>query len=214
MNRAASRRANAVIVKSREMASVLNGLDPHVIPNGVDMIRFSPIDRHLARERLGWQESGHVALFASCPDFPNKGFPIAEGAVNHAARALGQRVELKVLWNIDPDRVSLYMSAADALILASQQEGSPNVVKEALACELPVVATAVGDLPELLAGLRGCHVCARTPVALGNALALALPSGRLTSGRETLTRLRLDEDSVATRIVALYHEVLGSGART
>lgn len=207
-NRFASRRANAVIVKTREMASALTGVDPHVIPNGVDMVRFSPVERSTARERLGWPREGLVALFPGCPDFPNKGYDIARSAVSHAARVLGRTVDLKVLWNVDPDAVPLYMSASDAMILASQQEGSPNVVKEALACEVPVVATAVGDVPELLAEAIGCHVCARTPDALGNALALALPLGRLVCGREILTKLGLDEDSVATRVVALYHAVL------
>jgi glycosyltransferase involved in cell wall biosynthesis len=216
MNQFAARRASAVIVKSREMASVLEGLNPHVIPNGVDLTRFSPVERSIARDRLGWPQERLVALFPGCPGFPNKGHAIAVQAVDHAARLLGQAVELKVLWGVDPDAVPLYMSASNAMILASKQEGSPNVVKEALACELPVVATAVGDVPELLAGVDGCHVCERTSEALGNALALALalPLGRLAGGREALKRFRLDEDSVATRVVALYHRVIeGRGAR-
>jgi glycosyltransferase involved in cell wall biosynthesis len=213
MNRIASRRASAVIVKSREMASVLPGLNPHVIPNGVDMTRFSVIDRTVARDRLGWSREGLVALFPGCPDFPNKGYNVAKHAASHAARLLGRNVELKVLWNINPEEVPLYMSASDGMILASKQEGSPNVVKEALACELPVVATAVGDVPALLSEADGCYVCDRNPQALGDALARALPVGRLACGRIILTKLRLDEDSVATKVVALYHAVIeGRGA--
>lgn len=211
MNRLATRRAGAVIVKSREMASVLSGLNPRIIPNGVDMIRFSPVERLTARQRLGWPAEGLVALFTGSPKFPNKGYDIAKGAVTHAARVLGRPVELRVLWGVDPDDVPAWMSASDALVLASQQEGSPNVVKEALACELPVVATAVGDVPELLAQANGCRVCARTPTALGEALALVLRGGRLTCGRAILTKLRLDEDSVATEVVALYHAVIEGG---
>jgi glycosyltransferase involved in cell wall biosynthesis len=210
LNRFASERSNAVIVKSREMASVLTGLNPHVIPNGVNMTRFSPVERLAARARLGWPEEELVALFPGCPTFPNKGYDIAKDAVSHAIRILGRSIELKVLWGVAPDDVPLYMSASNAMILASRQEGSPNVVKEALACELPVVATAVGDVPDLLADAVGCHVCDRTAVALGEALAKALILGRLTCGRTILTKLGLDEDSVATRVIALYHAVLAS----
>lgn len=210
MNRFACRRASAVIVKTREMESVLTGVEAHVIPNGVDMIRFSPVERLTARERLGWPREGLVALFPGCPDFPNKGYNIARIAVSHAARLLARPVELKILWDVDPDDVPLHMSASNALVLASKQEGSPNVVKEALACELPIVATAVGDVPELLADASGCHVCTRAPAALGDALALALPLARLACGRQILTKLQLDEDSVAVRVVALYHAVMES----
>jgi glycosyltransferase involved in cell wall biosynthesis len=171
------------------------------------MTLFRPADRASARERLGWPNDGLVALFPGCPDFPNKGYDIACNAVSHAARILGRTVELKVLWNVAPDDVPLYMAASNAMILASQQEGSPNVVKEALACELPIVATAVGDVPELLSDAIGCHVCARTPSALGDALAAALPFGRLTCGRAILLHRALDEGSIAKRLIALYHAV-------
>lgn len=214
LNQYAARRANALIVKTAEMATMLPDLNVQIIPNGVDMTRFAPTDRLAARHRVGWPRDGLIALFPGCPDFPNKGFDIASAAIAHASKILGRPVETRVLWNVDPDDVPAYMSASDAMILASKQEGSPNVVKEALACELPVVATAVGDVPELLSGADGCYVCARTPEALGEALARALPLGRLTCGREILMKRRLDEDSVAARVVALYHSVIdGGGAR-
>jgi glycosyltransferase involved in cell wall biosynthesis len=208
INRMAARLAAAVIVKSRQMAEVLDGMPVHLVPNGVDLATFQPIERREARARLGWPLDGIVALFPGNPRFPNKGFTIAREAADRAADLLGAPVELRVLWNVAPERVAWVMSACDAMILASRQEGSPNVVKEALACQLPVVATRVGDVPEVLGGLEGCWLCDRTPESMGPALSKALTSGRLRAGRERLIDRGLDDATVAKRIVGIYDEVL------
>jgi glycosyltransferase involved in cell wall biosynthesis len=210
LNRAAARRADAAIVKSDGMAAVIADARPHVVPNGVDMTRFVVRDRIDARLQLGWDPEARIALFPGCPAFANKGYDVATAAVARATDRLGAPVELKVLWDVAPSDVPAHMAAADAMVLASEQEGSPNVVKEALACELPIVATPVGDVPQLLADSPGCYVRPRTPEALGDALAEALVQGRLTCGRALLIARRLDEESIAKRVVALYHAVLRS----
>ncbi|HEX4823518.1 MAG TPA: glycosyltransferase [Candidatus Polarisedimenticolaceae bacterium] len=208
LNQMAARLASSAIVKSAEMASMLEGVDPFVIPNGVDLDAFAPIDREEARRRLGWPTDRLIALFPGNPDFPNKGYSVFAGAAATAADILGQPVETRVLWGIQPDLVPIVMSATDALVLASQTEGSPNVVKEALACELPVVATRVGDVPWLLDGAEGCFLTDREPGPMGRALARALSCGRLNCGRRILRERGLDDASVARRIVAVYDGVL------
>src|ERR671934_218541 len=90
-------------------------------------------------------------------------------AVEHARTLRGNGLQLVPLAGIAPERMPLHMSAADALILTSYSEGSPNVVKESMACNLPVVSVPVGDVPERLADVTGCAIRPRDPAALGDA---------------------------------------------
>jgi glycosyltransferase involved in cell wall biosynthesis len=104
--------------------------------------------------------------------------------------------------------VLLYMNACDVLLMTSFSEGSPNVVKEAMACNLPVVSVLVGDVPELLAGIKGCVMCPREAEALGAALVQVLRDGQRSAGRLALQRKGLDQESVARKIMTVYAEVL------
>jgi glycosyltransferase involved in cell wall biosynthesis len=94
------------------------------------------------------------------------------------------------------------------MVLASYHEGSPNVVKEAMACNLPIVSVPVGDVPERLAGIAGCAICPRDPAALGDALLQVLRDGKRTTGRCALQAAGLDQDAVARKILAIYEDVL------
>jgi glycosyltransferase involved in cell wall biosynthesis len=199
---------DAVIVKSAEMAQVVAPVRAHIVPNGVDFQTFRPMESAAARAELGWTDDKGYVLFAGCPDNPRKGFPLARAAAMSASRRMGQPLELVPLWGVAPDRVPLYMNACRALVMTSLWEGSPNVVKEAMACNLPVVSVPVGDVPELLDGVEGCAVGPRDADALGALLAQVLADGRRSEGRAALERKGLDLESVARRVVGIYEEVL------
>ncbi len=146
--RLASRWADQVIVVSRAMAQALAPLPSHVIPCGVDLELFRPGDRATARAQLGLDPERPLVLFAG--DLrPEKRYPLAQAAVARL-REMGVDAELITLTGQPHDRVPLYMQACDALILTSTHEGSPMVVKEAMACNLPVVSVAVGDVAEVI----------------------------------------------------------------
>jgi len=100
------------------------------------------------------------------------------------------------------EELALAMSAADVLLLPSFHEGSPNVVKEALAAGLPVVAAPVGDCAERLAGVTPGAVVAREPEAFASAVEAVLASGERSNGREKVAHLELS--GVARRILAVY----------
>jgi len=105
-----------------------------------------------------------------------------------------------------------YMNACDALVFTSVQEGSPNAVKEALACNLPVVSVAVGDVPLRLRGVSECEVCADDgPETIAAALERVLRSGRRSNGRDALTDL--DESSLTAKVIDVYRSVLTTTPR-
>jgi teichuronic acid biosynthesis glycosyltransferase TuaC len=202
-----ARVAAATITMSDEMARRLPRSARsrnHVIPNGVDLEQFVPIPRAEARARLGWDHDRPVVLFAANPDVATKNHALAEAA---CARAREQvpGLELFVAANVPPDDIPTYMSAADALALTSRSEGSPNVVKEAMASELPVVATRVGDVEVRLDGVAGCSVRPPEPDAFAAGLVAAIRHGRTPEARDRVAEVSLE--SVARAVRAIYDDV-------
>jgi glycosyltransferase involved in cell wall biosynthesis len=190
------------------MAEIVVPVKAHIVPNGVDLQVFRPMDSREARAALGWPENKRYVLFPSCPDIIRKGFPLAEAVVMRASTHVTEPLELVSLCKVSSDQVPLYMNACDALLLTSFWEGSPNVVKEAMACNLPVVSVPVGDVTELLNGVRGCAVCPRDVEALAQALSKVLVDMQRTDGQAAVKRKGLDLESVARKIVKIYEKVL------
>jgi len=205
LSKVAARRAEGVIVKTEEMRRVLRDVrDVHVIPNGVDLARFAPESREAARAALGWPAEGRVLLFAAHPRETRKNFPLAEAT----ARALAERLpDVRLVAFHDHPQADLVraMNAADVLLLPSQHEGSPNVVKEAMAVGLPVVSAPVGDCAELLRDVTPSFVVPRTVEAFVDATAAVLATGGRSNGRDVIER-RLSIDAVAMRVLAVYEQ--------
>ena len=195
------------ITKSREMQAALPPTVRSrntVLPNGVDTALFVPMDRTAARRELGWGSKERVALFAANPRVARKRFWLAEAAVERARRILPD-LRLEAVRGLTPDRMPLLMNAADCLLLTSSIEGSPNVVKEALMCNLPVVATPAGDVEELLEGVAPSYVCPASETALSEALINCLQEPRRSNGREVSGRL--DSRVVADSLLKLYTQL-------
>ena len=208
------RAAAATITKSVEMERALPpGVRPrnHVIPNGVDLERFRPIPRSEARSRLGWDQDEPTAIFVGNPEIAVKNFALAE-EVHRRLAPSRPGLRLRVAASVRPEDVPVWMSAADALLFTSRAEGSPNVIKEAMASELPIVATPVGDVPERLDGVAGCHVCPPDPEVLAAGLSEALDHGRAPEARQAVAPLGLD--AVARRVVGIYERVLAGSNGT
>ena len=203
--RMVSRVADKSIVVTEEIKRSIGLESSIVIPCGVDFDAFKPMDRRLAREQLGLPADKKLVLFVGNYPERRKRFDIAEDAVAQL-KAKGMDLELVVAYKQVYEKVPVYMSACDAMVLASEREGSPQVVKEALACNLPVVSVDVGDVPEVLAGVRECHVSPRDPTSVAERLALILDRCERSDGREKTRRYELG--SIAKRIVKVYEEVL------
>lgn len=202
-----SRLVSATLTKSRQMQAALPAPKREanaVVPNGVDRELFAPRDRDVARAELGWGAEERVALFAGDPAVARKRHWLALRACEDASVALGP-VRLHVASRVGPEEMPVLMSAADCLLFTSSIEGSPNVVKEALMCDLPVVSTRVGDVPELLDGVEPSWLCDADPESLGTALAECLREPRRSNGRQRSAGLA--SERTAARILALYEQV-------
>lgn len=203
LSRRCARRADAVIVMSRAMAGAI-GTDCHVIPHGVDLDLFRPLPRGPARDAIGWERGVTQVLFPYAAKREMKDFPRAERVVDAVRSRFDGEIALQTLHGVDHARMPLYLNAADALLLTSKSEGSPNSVKEAMACNLPVVATDVGDVRERLAGVDASHVC-RDDAELRAGLLDVLARGEPSTGRAAVASLGVER--MGERIRAVYDSV-------
>ncbi|MGM0717707.1 MAG: glycosyltransferase [Halobacteriota archaeon] len=195
--------ADAVIVMSDEMNDAVD-VEANVIPHGIDFDLFEPIPRAEARREVGWNAEKKHVLFPYDPDRDVKDFPRAERIVDAAANWMNKDVTIQPVYDVPHERVPLYINAADAFLMTSKWEGSPNAVREALACNLPIISTDVGDVAERLNGVSHSHVC-ENDQELVNALVSALAAGERSDGRDSgnvssLTNMR-------ERILDIYESV-------
>lgn len=199
-----ARLVSAVIVKSREMKSKLRLASAYVIPNGVDLNLFHPMDRVAARRTLGLDLHKKFVLFPYNPNEERKRFDLIEAAVASARESIPE-LEILHVRGVPGDRMPLYMNAADVLVLASLAEGSPNAVKEAMAANLPVVSVNVGDTADLIGETEGCYLVPREAQAIAARIVEVCRRGTRTRGREWIARLSME--NVATQIVEVYAQV-------
>lgn len=204
--RFAARHADEVIVVSEHMSALIDhGVVPHVIPSGLNLDLFRVMPQQEARQAAQLPLNKKLVLFVGNPDLARKRYGLARETVNRLAQRVP--VELVLGWGVPHDRMPYLMNAADALIFTSLQEGSPNAVKEALACNLPVVSVPVGDVAERLRGVSGCELVADDdPDALAAALERVLQRGGRSNGRTVVANL--DERLIAERVIDVYSRAL------
>jgi teichuronic acid biosynthesis glycosyltransferase TuaC len=203
----AALRAAAIFCVSRQVRERLwwHRARAGILPSGVDAGVFRPRPRDEARAELGWDAAERVVLFNGSNRSPGKRLDLAEAASAAAARRLpGVRLEV-LSGSVPAGRIATYMNAADCLLMTSDHEGSPNVVKEALACDLPVVSVDVGDVRERVAGVTPGAVVERDPERLGEALVEVLRAPRRSDGRGAIEAVRTER--IAEQILAAYRRV-------
>lgn len=209
LSRRAARRAQAIVCKSEELRAALpNRADrarAHVVPNGVDTTRFAPGDRAAARRRLGIPSSDRVVLFPHTPAVARKRLDLAQAAMARLA-ARGTNARLWLVSGVAHSAMPEHYRAADCLLLTSDQEGSPNVVKEALCCDLPVVSVDVGDVRKWIELGPGSVLVGRDPEAIAVGVERVLSNGRATDGAKI--REELAAERTAHRLMAIYREAI------
>jgi teichuronic acid biosynthesis glycosyltransferase TuaC len=198
---------NKTIVKSEDMKKKINISDAYIIPNGVNTNIFSPISKNEAREKLNWPLNEKIILFAADSNRKEKNWKLAEEAL----KLMKLEAEAKFLNNISFNEVVYYYNAADVILLTSLWEGSPNVIKEAMACNKPIVCTNVGDVKWLFSNTDGNYVTEFDHQDVSTKLTIAIDFSQnitYTQGRKRLFELGLDSESVAQRIIDLYYEII------
>jgi glycosyltransferase involved in cell wall biosynthesis len=174
-----------------------------VIPCGVDIALFKRQEKGIARERLGFSENEKIILFAGA--FENK---VKNARLAHQAVSLmGNNIRLIELKGYSRNEVALLMSAADTLLMTSFTEGSPQVVKEALSSDCPVVSVDVGDVGEILNEIPGCFICRYDPEDIAGKLKEVFNITNV-KGRSHIMRLGLDSDNIANKILHIYQQII------
>ena len=194
---------NRIIVKSEDMKNSLKISNVAIIPNGVDFKKFRPLDRIKALKIVNWHSSKKHILFAANPKRPEKNYKLAKAAFDLLDT---KTIELHHLEDIPNEKMPYYFNASDVIILTSLWEGSPNVIKEAMACNIPIVATDVGDINKVIGNTRGCYIVENSPKDVSERLLDALKFNRKTNGREAIGYL--DSTKTARKIKKIYNSVI------
>jgi glycosyltransferase involved in cell wall biosynthesis len=195
---------DACIVKSSQMLRLLQtNSHNYLIPNGVDINLFKPLDKAECMRKIGYNPSMKHILFLADPSRREKNYNLAAEAVKN----LGEiKAELHVIHDVPYEDIPVYMSASDVLLLTSLHEGSPNVIKEAMACNLSIVATPVGDVPEVINEIPGCFITKFDASEIAEKLKDALSFIGKTGGRDKI--LQISSSEIALRIIELYKKLL------
>ena len=204
----AGRGARRLVVQSREMLEALPTPlrdRARVLPMGVDLERFRPRSREECCRELGLDPKRKRILFLGGRTLAVKRFSLAAASVMIVHRH-ERSADLHVVEGEPPERIPLHMNASDVLLLTSRHEGSPMVVKEALACGLPVVSVNVGDVAERLEGVRGCYVVEAEPEWMAGSLERVLGSDARIDGQAAVAELSLPR--VAQRLLEVYREAV------
>lgn len=200
-----------IIVKSEEMARTFGRPLKHlsVIPNGVDMDDFCLVDKESAWRHIPWNEPGNHEMkhvfFVSNPNRNEKNYALAERAVKALNRP---DVRLTAIHSLAIAELKYYYAVADVIIMTSFHEGSPNVIKEAMASNCNVVCTHVGDVKAIFGEQPNCWITSHELEEVVAALREALQRPRIENqSRNFILSIGLDEASIAQRIDDIYQKL-------
>lgn len=176
-----------------------------IIPCGVDVSIFKIMDHSKCKKKYNLNHKINV-LFASTFDNKIKNFNLAKKSLELLKNYDIEIVELK---GFSREDVAQLLNAVDLLLLTSNSEGSPQIIKEAMACGCPIVSTDVGDVKWIVEGTDGCYVCKHDPYDISQKIVMALKFKEIrTNGPKRIFLLGLNNECIAKRIIEVYKNVL------
>ncbi len=193
--------ARSIFISS-ELARKLNVKNPIIIPCGVDFSIFYPVDRKIARQKLNFPLKANLVLFSSSFSNTVKNYPLAKEALSKITNNNIKLVELK---GYSRDEVALLMNAVNVVLLTSFSEGSPQFIKEAMSCNVPIVSVDVGDVRNVINNTDGCYIAERSPLDLSLKIQKALDFNNRTNGRQLMEKY--DNIKTAKRIITVYYSI-------
>jgi teichuronic acid biosynthesis glycosyltransferase TuaC len=213
LSQLAALRARRIVCVSAALRNRLWWRRPsvRVLPTGVPASEFRPRSRNLARRKLGWPEGVPVVLFNAGQDPRIKRLDLAFAAVA-MARLRVPELRLETLdGSAPPASMPTLMNAADCLLVTSDFEGSPAVVQEGLASNLPIVSVEVGDVRERIEGVSNTRLVGRDPEAIAGALAEMVARPLRSDGRKKVAEVSLD--AIAERVHQIYLDCMQERTR-
>lgn len=211
LSKISAKASDAIIVKSTNLYQALskkNQKRTSIIPNGVNLSVFKINDKEESRKSLGWNQGDKIVVFnpSSGANRAVKNLPLAQETIVQVNKKIG--VKLELIENKTPEEVRLMMNAADAILVTSLHEGSPNIVKEAMAVNLPVITVNCGDVKERLRGVSNSYVVPTYDAdQLADKLKLVLKADARSNGREVLQEQGLNTDAVRDKILSIYQKI-------
>ena len=184
--------------------------ESNIIPYGLDLNKFYTVDKQAARQQLQWPEKYKYIFFASRFDRIEKNAQLAFDAIEILEKR-GTKIKLIEFRNIRAELLNFYYNASDLFILTSIREGSPQSIKEAMACNCPIISTDVGDVRKLIGSTEGCYITSFDPADIAEKLKSALEFAAIkdrTNGRSRIVDLGLDSETIAGNILKVYEKML------
>lgn len=193
-----------IFVSERNVAIAKPMRNYSLIPCGVDLTAVQLTDKAMAREKMHITQDIKYVLFAG--SFSNA---VKDPELAKQTLALLPGVELKELRGYNREEVNLLMCGADAFLMTSKTEGSPQVIKEAMACGCTIVSIDVGDVRERTDGIDGCYVASsRDPQELALLLEKAMSFEGKTAGRQRIIEAGLTNELIAQQLKSIYTNIL------
>ncbi len=205
-----ARCVDRIIVMTEEMKRLLGRNDAHVIPYGIDLDLFKPRAQAEARRELGLPLEIPLVLFPYDPKRTLKRFDLVEQAVAILKREFPD-IQVLAIYDKPHGAVASYMNACDVMVLASDFEGAPVAIREAMACNLPIVSVDVGDVADIIRDTEECYICEQTPDSIVAKLAQVLRARKRTNGRLAVSQLDLSR--AAVDVATIYRELLAEATR-
>lgn len=209
-SKASIRRFDCVISVSHrisaDVARYAPGTRLEVLPSSIDLSEFSPLDKREAKRRLGHPDNEENWILFNSGNLKNpvKRFDLARQAFD-AAQARRGNLQLRLATGIPHQDMPLHVAACDLILCTSENEGWPNSVKEALACNVPFVATDVGDLKDIANIEPSCRVCPAEAGTLAENICEVLAGPAPQNLRKFVQDMSLD--AVSDRVISIYRSL-------
>lgn len=194
------------IVKTERMKSHFKNKKMVILPNGVNFDIFKPLQKENCQKEVGFNSlKKHIIFFLSNPSRTEKNLPLAMEAIQLLSN---DSVEFHTISLVQKERIPFLLNASDVLLLTSFFEGSPNIIKEAMACNIPIVTTDVGDVRTTIGDTEGCFITSYKPTDVKGCLEKALNYSKRTNGRSYIDFL--DSKVIAKNLIKIYKELIGN----
>ena len=173
----------------------------NIIPCGFDNNLFFPIPKDEAREILKWEKSARYIVFSSAFDNKIKNVQLAWSAISEINNC--KLVELK---GYEKEKINLILNASDLLLVTSLSETGPIIVKEALACNCPIISTNVGDVQKLIKNVQNCYISSYNPDDIKKKINLVFMNNKRTNGEQAIKNFKLE--NIAYKVIDVYKNTL------